>query len=172
MVRTQQPGLMLFAVGMMGLGILALVYGDFAMVWQPVAAWVPGRTGLAYASGVLMLLCGAGLLFSATREVVGSNPVSLSHRVDVAEGACSGGCASDRGRLAGYRRACHASGWRVDSVCGVCGVAGRVDSEIRGGEKGIRIARILFAVAVLPVGLSHLFYVKETVAVDSGVASF
>ena len=33
---------------MIGLGILALVYGDFAMVWQPVAPWIPGRTALAY----------------------------------------------------------------------------------------------------------------------------
>ena len=48
----------LFAVGMIGLGILALVYGDFALVWQPVAPWVPGRTTLAYGSGVIMLLGG------------------------------------------------------------------------------------------------------------------
>ena len=66
MTRSQQPGLTLFAVGMIGLGVLALVYGDFAMVWQPVAPWIPGRTALAYASGVLMLLGGVGLLFAAT----------------------------------------------------------------------------------------------------------
>ena len=66
MARSQQPALTLFAVGMIGLGILALVYGDFALVWQPVAAWVPGRTGLAYGSGLLMLMGGFGLLFRAT----------------------------------------------------------------------------------------------------------
>src|SRR6266403_392757 len=66
MTRSQQPALTLFAIGMIGLGVLALVYGDFAMVWQPVAPWVPGRTILAYASGVIMLLGGVGLLFSAT----------------------------------------------------------------------------------------------------------
>ena len=31
------------------------------------------------------------------------------------------------------------------------------------GEKGVRLARILFAVSLLPIGLSHLVYVKETV---------
>src|SRR5437868_14761566 len=66
MTRSQQPALKLFAVGMMGLGILAFVYRDFAMVWQPVAAWVPGRTALAYASGVLMLLGGMGLMLERT----------------------------------------------------------------------------------------------------------
>src|SRR5882762_5644938 len=66
MTRSQQPALTLFAIGMIGLGILALVYGDFAMGWQPVAPWIPGRTALAYASGVIMLLGGIGLLFTAT----------------------------------------------------------------------------------------------------------
>ena len=51
MTRSQQPALTLFAVGMIGLGVLALVYGDFALVWQPVAAWVPGRMALAYLIG-------------------------------------------------------------------------------------------------------------------------
>src|SRR5580698_4831121 len=66
MNRSQQPALTLFAIGMIGLGILALIYGDFALVWQPVAPWVPGRTALAYASGLIMLVGGAALLFTAT----------------------------------------------------------------------------------------------------------
>src|SRR5260221_2626165 len=66
MTRSQQPALTLFALGMIGLGILALVYGDFALVWQPVAPWIPGRTVLAYGSGLIMLLGGVGLLLRAT----------------------------------------------------------------------------------------------------------
>src|SRR5215475_14136156 len=66
MIRSQQPALTLFAVGLIGLGVLAVIYGDFALVWQPVAAWVPGRTVLAYATGVIMLLIGIGLLFKPT----------------------------------------------------------------------------------------------------------
>jgi hypothetical protein len=66
MIRSQQPALTLFAVGMIGLGILALVYGDFAMVWQPVASWIPGRSALAYGCGLVMLLGGTGLLMRAT----------------------------------------------------------------------------------------------------------
>src|SRR5215831_8914543 len=62
-IRSQQPAVSLFAIGLIGMGALALVYGDFAMVWQPVAPWFPARTALAYASGVLMAGCGACLFF-------------------------------------------------------------------------------------------------------------
>src|SRR5258708_12496462 len=36
------------------------------LVWQPVAPWIPGRTALAYGSGLLMLFGGLGLLVRAT----------------------------------------------------------------------------------------------------------
>jgi uncharacterized membrane protein len=32
------------------------------------------------------------------------------------------------------------------------------------GEKGISIARVLFAISLIPIGLSHIVYVKETAA--------
>jgi uncharacterized membrane protein len=162
MVRSQRPGLILFAVGMMGLGILALVYGDFALVWQPVAAWVPGRTGLAYASGVLMLLCGAGLLFSAT--VKWSVRIVFPYLIVWAllkvpalvvapqiEGVWLG-----LGELVMLL----AGGWTLFAV--FAELPEESVLKFASGEKGIRIARILFAIWVIPVGLSHVFYVKET----------
>ncbi len=164
MVRNQQPGLTLFAVGMVGLGILALVYGDFALVWQPVAAWVPGRTGLAYASGVLMLVCGAGLLFSAT--VKWSVRILFPYLIvwtllkvpalvvaPQIEGVWLG-----LGELVMLL----AGGWTLFAVYAEL-PEGSVLKFAR-GEKGIRIARILFAIWVIPVGLSHLFYVEATVS--------
>ena len=66
MTRSQQPALTIFVAGMLGLGILALIFGDFALVWQPVPAWVPGRTALAYSAGLVMEFGGIGLLFRAT----------------------------------------------------------------------------------------------------------
>jgi uncharacterized membrane protein len=162
MVRSQQPGLTLFAVGMIGLGILALVYGDFALVWQPVAARVPGRTGLAYASGILMLLCGAGLLFSAT--VKWSVRILFPYLIAWAllkvpalvvawqiEGVWLG---------MGELLMLLGGGWTLFAV-----FAELPEGSVLAfatGEKGIRIARIIFAIWVIPVGLSHLFYVKET----------
>lgn len=36
------------------------------------------------------------------------------------------------------------------------------------GQNGVRVARILFAVSLIPIGLSHLVYTKETAALVPG----
>ena len=162
MTRSQQPALTLFAVGMIGLGILALIYGDFALVWQPVAAWFPARTALAYASGILMLLGGAGLLFSAT--VVWSTRVLFPYLVlwlllkvpalvvaPKMEAVWLG-----FGELAVLL----AGGWTLFAAFQEPGKRAALTSADAGN--GVRIARLLFAVALIPIGLSHIIYVKET----------
>ena len=168
---TAQPGLrrefqaavILFAVCMMGLGILALVYGDFAMGWQPVAPWVPGRTGMAYGSGVLMLLGGTGLLFRATAKWAARIlfpylilwALLKVPALVVAPGI--EGVWLGLGELAVLL----AGGWvlfarlaelREGSALGFAA-----------GESGIRIAKYLFAAWLIPIGLSHFIYVKETI---------
>ncbi|WP_158748085.1 DoxX family protein [Acidobacterium sp. S8] len=164
MTRNQQPALTLFAAGMIGLGIIALIYGDFALVWQPVAPWVPGRTALAYASGVIMLFGGIGLLFEAT--VTWSIRILFPYLIlwlllkapalfvaPLIEGVWLG-----FGELAILM----AGGWVLFARLGAT-PDGSVLNSI-GGENGVRMARILFALAILPIGLAHIIYVKETAA--------
>src|ERR1700730_1972409 len=162
MTRSQQPSLALFAVGMIGLGILVMVYGDFALVWQPVAAWIPGRTGLAYASGVIMLLGGIGL--------VGEASASLSIRILTSylvvwlllkvpalvvapqlEAVWLG--FGEVGVLL-------AGGWTLFARLAALREGSKL--AFATGDNGVRLARIFFAVCVLPIGLSHIVYVKET----------
>ncbi len=95
MTREQQPALTLFAAGMIGLGVLGLICGDFAMVWQPVAAWVPGRMALAYCAGVVMVLGGAGLLFQTTVRWAVRVLFVYSIRLGAAEGAGADRCPAD-----------------------------------------------------------------------------
>jgi uncharacterized membrane protein len=148
---------------MVGLGMLALIYGDFALVWQPVAPWVPGRTVLAYGSGVLMLLCGAGLVFRATAAwavrilfpyliVWALLKVPALVVAPQIEGVWLG-----FGELAVLL----AGGWVLFAR-----LSALRDGSVLAfatGESGVRIAKYLFAIWLVPIGLSHFFYVKETI---------
>jgi uncharacterized membrane protein len=162
MTRSQQPALTLFAVGMIGLGILALVYGDFALVWQPVGTWVPGRTGLAYGSGLLMLLGGFGLLFRATaawsaRILFPYLILWLLLKVPALVVAPNMEAVwLGFGELAVLL----AGGWVL--FARLATVREGSSLTFATGENGIRLARILFAVSLIPIGLSHLVYVKQT----------
>ncbi len=49
-----------FAASMAALGILGFVYGDFALVWQEVPKWVPGRELLAYVCAAIMFFAESG----------------------------------------------------------------------------------------------------------------
>jgi uncharacterized membrane protein len=162
MIRDQQPALTLFAVGMIGLGVLALIYGDFAMVWQPVAAWVPGRTALAYLSGVIMVLGGVGLLFNATATwaVRLLFPYLIVWTLLKVPGLVMAPQIEGNWLGIGELAVLLAGGWTLFAVLARL----REGSVLRfaTGENGIRMARILFAVFLIPIGLSHLIYVKET----------
>jgi len=168
MTRSQQPALTLFAAGMIGLGILALVYGDFALVWQPVPLWIPGRTVLAYGSGLIMLLGGVGLLFRATaawsaRILFPYLIVWLLLKVPallVAPGmeAVWLGFGELAVLLAG--------GWLLFAK--LAGPREGSPLTFAPGENSIRLARTLFAVSLIPIGLSHLVYVKATAELVPG----
>jgi uncharacterized membrane protein len=147
---------------MIGLGALALIYGDFALVWQPVARWIPGRTGLAYTAGLIMLLGGIGLLFRATAAV--SARILFPYLIVWAllkvpalvvapqtEGVWLG---------VGELAVLLAGGWVL--FVRLAGLREESIFTFATGENGIRIARILFAVSLIPIGLSHLVYTKAT----------
>jgi uncharacterized membrane protein YphA (DoxX/SURF4 family) len=168
MTQKQQPALTLFAVGMIGLGILGLIYGDFALVWQPVASWFPARTPLAYCAAVLMLVGGFGLLFEATVRwairilfpylilwaLLKVPALVVAPQI---EGVWLG-----FGELAVLL----AGGWTLFAQLSFARIGDMPDRGVWkfvAGEKGVRAARIFFGVFLIPIGLSHLMYVKETV---------
>jgi uncharacterized membrane protein YphA (DoxX/SURF4 family) len=55
------------AAGLIGLGVLSLVFGDFAAVWQPVPHAWPGRPVTPVLSGLLLLAAGAMMLWPRSR---------------------------------------------------------------------------------------------------------
>jgi uncharacterized membrane protein len=52
-------GIRLYGLGAIALGAVGIAWGDFALQWQPVAPWFPGRTALAYVFATALLLGGA-----------------------------------------------------------------------------------------------------------------
>jgi uncharacterized membrane protein len=153
-----------FALGLIGLGVLSLVYGDFALQWQPVPAWVPARTYLAYASGVVMIAGSAGLL--SRRTAVFSSGVlfvyallwllllKLPHVVMAPQVEVNW---LGFGEIA----VIVAGAWVLFAVD-----HGQMESsrlKFATGESGIRMAQLLFGVALIPVGLSHFVYARETI---------
>jgi uncharacterized membrane protein YphA (DoxX/SURF4 family) len=53
------PGIRLYGWGAIALGAVGIAWGDFALQWQPVAPWFPGRTVLAYLFGAALVIAGA-----------------------------------------------------------------------------------------------------------------
>jgi uncharacterized membrane protein len=137
-----------FAAGLTGLGVLNLIYADFALQWQPVPGWVPGRTGLAYLCGILMVGGGIGCLLP------GAAPVArrvifwfvLLWLV-----------------LLNLPRAVAAPAVQINwTACGEIAVLLAAAWLLTAPERSMRHAQLLFGIALLPIGLSHFVYAKET----------
>jgi uncharacterized membrane protein len=162
MIREQQPAISLFSIGMIGLGALSVLYRDFAFSWQPVPAFHPGRDVLAVACGLFMVAASVGLLFRATATIAARAifpfllawlclkipALIVAPRI---EGVWIG--FGEIGMLL-------AGGWVL--FARLSGLEQSAFFRRITGTKGIRIAQIIFGLAVLPVGLGHIFYAQIT----------
>jgi uncharacterized membrane protein len=161
MNRMQRPARTAFALGIMGLGVLGLVYGDFASAWP---AWVPWRPSLLHAAAAIMLLGGAGLLFSRTASIsvrillpylllwmsLRIPALVMAPQIEVNWFAVGEVAVLAAAALALFAEL-HAArdGW-------IARLATSVRSQ--------RVARALFAFALVAFGLSHFFYTRETMS--------
>jgi uncharacterized membrane protein YphA (DoxX/SURF4 family) len=121
---------------------------------QPVPAGIPSRETLACISGALLLITGLGLLIPRAARIASLVlaayillwVLALQLPRAVANPQVEGywlGVGEDLSMATGA--------WLI-----FCAVAGRTDASVR-------IARILFGLALIPIGLGHLFYFKITV---------
>lgn len=165
-VVRSRPSQIAFAIVMIGLGVLGLIYGDFAMGWQAIPLQhLPGRHFFAYASAVVELLCGFGLLVPRTTRLASRvlfvflllwaillkvPPVVSMSKMEYTWL----GFGEIAVILAGgwILFASHAGEWQKSPL------------KFVGGASGIRIARVLFALSLPMIGLSHFFYTQATVA--------
>jgi uncharacterized membrane protein YphA (DoxX/SURF4 family) len=148
-------GHLLFASTFALIGAISLGLHDFVLNQQPVPQGIPWRETLACISALLMLLPGLGLLFAPTARasaliltafvllwvIALQLPRVVAHPLIEANWL---GVGEDMALVTG--------GWVI-----YCTAAGRDDASVR-------IARLLFGLALVPIGLSHFFYLKLAAA--------
>ena len=160
MDRSIRLSRILFAAAFIGLGVVGLISGDFASVWQRIPIEdLPYRPFFAYLTAMLEFMGGICLLFTATLRfaslllfvftllwvILLKLPAVLA--VPSMEATWLG--VGEIGAIltgAWVLFACH-SGLQVKFLT---------------GESGIRSARILLALCLPMIGLSHFFYADVT----------
>jgi uncharacterized membrane protein YphA (DoxX/SURF4 family) len=163
-MRILSVGRVVFALTMIGVGILGLVQGDFVQIWQPVPKTFPAREALIWLCAAISIVCGAGLLWGRTAA-----PASrvlffylllwmlvFKLRFIFIAPLTEGSYQSN-----GENAVIVAGAW-VSYV----GLAPGWDQRhlvFFSGEAGVRAARVLYALAMIAFGLSHFFYLNLTV---------
>lgn len=140
----------LFALAMIWLGVLGFAKGDFAQIWQPVPKWMPARELLAYLCAFVSLSAGIGLLVEraatmAARVIFASLVIWLL---------------AFRLPNLFYEKPLVLVAWTFGSTA-VMAAAAWILSGVAGAT-GVRAARALYGVSLIPFGLAHFMYLDAT----------
>jgi uncharacterized membrane protein len=164
-MRVTRLGYVLFAVSFAGLGVLSLISGDFALVWQPVPAWVLGREAIAYASGLMLLAGGLGMLLRRTARLATlliSVNVLLWLLVLRLPRLVAQPTNESMWLGFGETLMLVTGGWTLLGSGAFAGQDGSPGLGLATGAQGLRLARLLYAAALPFVGLSHFVYLEGT----------
>lgn len=143
-------GLVCFSAGLAGLGVLALIYRDFALQWQPVPAETPMRDVLALANGIWLIVAAAALWWKRTQ---------LAAACALAVYLALWTLVLHLPRLIGGVEAA----WNAMAEIGVLTAGAAMIAARAAGRKMFeRAARLLFALCLPVFGVAHFIYAAFT----------
>ena len=157
-----------FAAVMIAFGILGLIRGDLTVLWEPVPTAIPAHEALVYLCAVISLASGIGLLWRRTAALAARVLLALFvlwlvvfripglFRLSLVEGTWS----------CGKTLVMTAAAWVV-----FVWLANDWDRRRLGfatGDKGLCIARVLYALGLIPFGVAHFLYPAPTAALVPG----
>ena len=164
-MRIASVGHAVFAATMIALGILGLINSNFAAVWRPVPKDVPAHELLGYLCVFLSLATGIGLLW--LRTAASAARVLLAYLLlwsllvsvpDILHAPSAVGswytCAETAVMVAAawVLYAWFAADWDRQRL------------GFATGDRGVRIARVFYGLALIYFGVGHFAFLKETVA--------
>lgn len=164
-MRIASVGHAVFAATMIALGVLGLTKGDYVSVWQPIPQ---SLSALSYLCAVISLICGLGLLWQRTAAaaarlllawlllwllVLRLPGIVLSPTVDYWWAACK---IAVMAAATWVLYVWFAAGWDKRRF------------GFASGDRGLRIARMLYGAALIPFGVAHFLYLQPTAALVPG----
>jgi uncharacterized membrane protein len=158
-----------FAMTMIGLGVMGLITGEFTPTWAGVPKSVPARDALPYLCAVISLVTGTGLLWQRTATIASRLLLGaflawlLLFRVPLIFRAPTTTVAW---WSLGDTAVMTAAAWVL--YTGFAGPADRQRFSFATGDKGLRIARTLYGLALIPFGVAHFTYLERTVSMVPG----
>jgi uncharacterized membrane protein len=161
-MRISSVGHAVFAATMIALGILGLIKGDFLQALQ-VPKGLPGRELWAYVYACITLACGMGLLWQRSAAFAARVLLALfllltllfKVRLVFIQPAVEGTYQS-----LGENAVLVAGAWVLYAWFATDW--DRRHLGFASGEAGVRIARVLYALAMIGFGLSHFAYLNLT----------
>jgi hypothetical protein len=163
-VRIASLGHVVFAATMVAVGVMGLATGTLTVVWLPVPAGAPARLALAYLCALISVATGVGLLWRGTAAPAARILLAflllwfLAFRlpgffhaltVDVYWSACS-------------TAVLISAAWVLYVWFAPEAGEGRVPFAT--GDRGLRVARIIYGAAMIPFGWAHFAYLARTAA--------
>ncbi|MCI0441766.1 hypothetical protein L0152_00950 [bacterium] len=156
-------GHVIFAVTMIGLGILGLIKGQFLPIWYGVPKSLPAREVLAYLTALISLATGIGLLWQRT-SLIASRVLLISFVIWMLLFRVSYIFIAPT--QTGTWWSCGESAVMVAAALVLyvwfAGDRNKKRFSFLTGNKGLRIATILYGLGMIPFGIAHFTYLKFT----------